>query len=134
MGIENPVLRAAAGLDPSVPAALGSGDLFLLPRFTFDFQCPFAPEYSGPVVVRFANVGDAVLIDRLVGQGGFFAEAVASMRVLIEQAPPAWWRLPDGAREPVLDLDRLPDVEGLLDLYRAYSLWRNSFRASSIRG
>jgi hypothetical protein len=132
MGLNDPVLRAAAGIDPSVEPTLGAQDeaVFSIPEFTTEFKSAGFPALDGPVTVRYATIGDTVAIERAMGPlAGFVAEAVASLQVLITKAPASWWRAPEkGGKLPVLDLSRLPDVEGILDLYRDYSKWRADFR------
>ena len=132
MGIEDPALRAAAGLDPSIVPLLAAQDAVLqaVPEFNTDFTSSPFPGLNGPVVIRYGTVADMLAVERMVGPGGgFMAEAVASLQVLTTKAPASWYRSPEKLGSPLLDLSRLPDIEGLLALYRQYSQWRSAFRS-----
>lgn len=137
MGLEDSILRTAAGLDPTVERTLAAQDAALqaIPEFSTVFKSSSFPSLDGPVVIRYATVGDSLTIERLIGpMGGFVAEAIASLQVLTTKAPAEWYQMPEGADVPVLNLNRLPDVEGILDLYRNYSKWRAAFRSGGPRG
>lgn len=138
MTLTDPVLRTAAGMDGSVAPSLAAQDalVFSIPEWTTEFKSPSFPALDGPVVIRYATIGDSIAIERQMGPlAGFVAEAVASLSVLITKAPASWWRVPEkGGSMPVLDLNRIPDVEGLLDLYRQYSKWRADFRSRGASG
>lgn len=137
MGITDPILRAAAGIDPAVESALEAQEnaVFSVPEFTTEFKSAGFPALDGPVTIRFATVGDTLAIERQMGpMAGFVAEAIASLQVLVTKAPASWWHAPEnGGKFPYIDLGRLPDVESLLDLYRDYSKWRADFRGGGLR-
>jgi len=106
-----------------------------IPEFSMDFHSESFPALDGQVVIRYATVGDSLTIERLIGPlGGYVAEAIASLQVLTTKAPAPWYRVPEKGGSPVLDLNRLPDVEAILDVYRAYSKWRAAFRSGSAPG
>ena len=129
---DDPIIRSAAGLDPSVIPVLAAQDAVLqtIPEFSTEFKSASFPSLDGQVVIRYATVGDSLTIERLIGPlGGYVAEAIASLQVLTTKAPASWYRVPEKGGTPVLDLNRLPDVEGILDVYRAYSKWRAAFRS-----
>ncbi len=133
MGLKDPVLRAAAGIDPALEPALSAQEevVFSIPEFTTGFKSIGFPSLDGPVTIRYATVADTLAIERAMGPlAGFVAEAIASLQILITKAPASWWKAPEkGGKIPTLDLGRLPDVEAILDLYRAYSRWRADFRS-----
>jgi hypothetical protein len=129
MTLDNPILREAAGLDPNVGEALAAGDFLEAPRYSFDFRSPRWPVLEGAVVLRYATVGDTLQIERLAGSGRF-SEAIATLMVLVEKAPGAWYKMPESGGTPSLDLLRIPDAEGIVDLYRGYSIWREDFRTT----
>lgn len=137
MALEDPIIRAAAGLDPRVEPTLAAQNVALLaiPEFNTDFKSESFPSMDGPVTIRYATVGDSLAIENLIGaRGGFVAEAIASLHVLVTKAPASWWQIPEGGSTPLLNLNRLPDVEALLALYQNYSKWRASFRSVSTAG
>lgn len=127
----NDLLREVGGMDPRAAEALSTpDDVFQVPRFTGRFVSPAFPRLEGEVVIRFANVADTLEIERMVRVtgGGKFADAVSTLVVCVEKAPSTWYTLPLGAKEPVLQVERIPDVEALAALYREYSIWRSDFR------
>lgn len=128
----DPILAAAAGFEPGIVSTLAAQDAALqgIPEFSVEFKSAPFPGFDGPVVVRYGDVSDSLTIERLMGPSGLFvAEAVASLQVLISKAPASWYQLPTGATNPILNLGRIPDIEGLLDIYRSYSKWRADFRS-----
>ena len=125
--ITDPILRQAAGLDP-ILAKVSDKDILQAPRFETDFSSLAFPSLSGKVALRYANVSDTLKIEALCLSGGPFAEAIATLQVCIESAPVSWYRALKEGGTPVLDLGRIQDAEALVELYRAYSDWRATFR------
>ena len=125
--ITDPILREAAGLDPALKK-VADRDILQAPRFETDFSSLAFPGLNGKVAIRYANVGDTLKIESLCLSGGPFAEAVATIQVCTELAPASWYRAMKEGGTPVLDLGRIQDAEALVELYRAYSEWRATFR------
>lgn len=125
--ITDPVLREAAGMEPLL-AKIADRDILKAPTFEADFDSAAFPDLNGKVAIRYANVGDTLAIEALSLNGGRFAEAIATLQVCVETAPASWYRVSVGGGVPVLDLARIHDAEALVDLYQAYSAWRQSFR------
>ena len=129
------LMAAVSGLAPETAASFdGQGDIFTQPLFTFEVKStsklPNAAAMNGPVVLRYPNFGDDLRIERThkaLG-GGNLNLMFATLAICIEKAPGSWWELQAGAREPVLNLERLKDREALADLYIAFSDWQRSFR------
>ena len=121
------------GLAPEVAAALKPTP-FLMPEFTYDvvskLKVPGVETMNGPVVMVFPNVGADLRIERLERAmgGGNVAHMMATLTVCIKSAPSTWYELPDGVKEPVLALGKLPDDVVLADLYLAFVEWQRSFR------
>ena len=125
--IIDPILREAAGLDPLLKK-IADQDILKAPRFETDFASPAFPALNGHVAIRYATVADTLKVEALCLTGGPFAEAIATLQVCIDLAPPSWYRALKEGGTPVLDLGRIQDAEALVELYRAYSEWRSTFR------
>jgi hypothetical protein len=130
MSITDPVLAAAAGLDPNM-AEFSASDIFKAPTFTYDFKSPAFPVLNGPVVMKYPTIGDAVEIERVMRLygGGPVAEVFATARVLVQRAPSSWYRRESETQPPVLVVDLIPDPDGLRDMVVAFDRWRSSFRS-----
>lgn len=126
----DPILREAAGLEPLL-AKVSDKDMMKAPTFEADFSSKVFPALNGKVVLRYANVGDTLTIESLSLNGGRFAQAIATLQVCIEKAPPSWYRISEEGGKPSLNLAQIQDAEALVDLYRAFSNWRESFRSGS---
>lgn len=123
------LLRSASGFAPDAPALLRAGDLIRPKRFVAQFVSPGWPEYDGLVEIRYPSMGDMLTVERMIPAGGdTYHELWATLAVCIEKAPPTWYRLLDGAKEPILAVDKIQDSEGLYLLWREYLVWRRSFR------
>lgn len=132
--LSDPTLREAAGLGAIAEQAVAAPPLLDPPKFTYEFESFVDPALDGTVVMRYATVGDSLRIESMMGpRSGDFAEAVASISVLVEVAPPAWYRKEPGLKIPTLDLERLIDPEAIVDLYREYNRWRSLFRVERAR-
>lgn len=122
------LLQAASGFAPGAKDLLTAGDMIQPKKFTGQFVSPMWPEYGGQVVIRYPSMGDMLKIELLVGGGGTYHELYATLGVCVEKAPPTWYRLPPGAKEPVLAMENIQDSEGLVVLWREFLDWRRSFR------
>lgn len=133
MALDDPILREAAGLDPGISAALTAGEALLsLPTFRYDFVSKNWPVLSGPIEVRYPTLADLVRIEAIAGSGGYTAELFATLAVLIQKAPGAWYRKDPERADPVLDAGRIPDSSALSQLYLAYNAWREDFRKDGV--
>lgn len=123
------LLREASGLDSSIQTLAGpAGTIFEAVKFSTEFKSPQWPVLDGPIVIRYPSFGDLLKIEAITGIGGSAKEAFATLFVCIEKAPPAWWFLPDGSKVPIVNLEAIPDSDGLLGLWYEFLKWRRSFR------
>lgn len=123
----NEILEAASGFEPDARATLTAGEMIQPKTFEGTFKSKGWPEFNGPVVVRYPNMADMLRIESMSLGGGQYAECFATFLVCVEKAPAAWYRMPEGAKEPVLNMGKLPP-EDLLDLWGDFLKWRRSFR------
>lgn len=122
------LLREASGLAPEMSGAFTASDLLKPARFEYAFTSKPYPALNGPVVIRLPTFGDTVEINTRARQGGIAEEARQTLRLCIEKAPESWYHLPPGGKLPVLNLDALPDAEGVLELWVAFDQWRSALR------
>ncbi|MBI3131495.1 MAG: hypothetical protein HYZ13_09230 [Acidobacteria bacterium] len=125
----NPLLREAAGLAPELEGAFSTADLLRPARFETTFRSKAYPVLDGPLVVRLPTFGETVEIANRSRHGGIAEEARQTLRLCLEKAPDSWYHLPPGSKLPELNLDALPDAEGVLELWVAFDQWRSALRA-----
>jgi hypothetical protein len=123
------LLREAAGLAPELEGAFTDADLLTPKRFEYAFLSKAYPVLNGPVVVRLPTFGETVEISNRARHGGIAEEARQTLQRCIERAPESWYHLPKGKKLPELNLDGLPDAEGVLELWVAFDQWRAALRA-----
>jgi hypothetical protein len=129
------LLASVSGLAPEAAAAFeGNDTLFSMPVESFvvtsDLKHPDIDKMNGTVTLKFPNVGDDMRIERLTAALGNrnLAEVFATISVCCVKAPAGWYSLLKDGKTPILDLERLPDMEALADLYIRFNKWRGSFR------
>lgn len=129
------LLASVSGLAPEAAAAFdASAALFQMPVQEFEvksaLKIPGADAMNGSVTLKFPTVGDDMRMERIqVAMGNrALAEVYATLAICITKAPASWYSIPDGAKVPVLNLERLPDTDALADLFLRFNKWRESFR------
>ena len=96
------IIQSASGFAPDAEVLLKASDMLQPKKFIFGFVSPAWPEYNGPVEIRYPALGDMIRIERMSLDGGTWAEMAATFALCIEKAPPAWYRIPEGATLPPL--------------------------------
>lgn len=129
------LMSTISGMSPETAAALNPDEaLFSPPVFSYvvesKLKIPGAEKMNGTVVLRFPNLNDDLMIERMTTAlgGSSVARMTATLMTCITKAPASWYEMKPGAEKPALNLGRLLDDTVLADLYVAFLDWQRSFR------